>query len=268
MFLYVVEGNSRNPFRCTSKAGPAAHAGMVRHGPPRGRRVQAIGPGVGADELHRLEYFGRAVGAAGKVDDAHRLEREVFQGARSCCGALPKPPCDYANYQNLTKTYPHIHESVPPEKRFYRDMAVVAYRMDPEAARQAALWPPKLSCSEPGENPEKAVDGDGATAVASRRKVFANSISASRSWSVAWSTWEERANFKRATTKRTGEKLLISGATNLGLSANHACAEDQGPLLPPVLSWRRRSKGHEAIRRLPRCRTTNRRRHFMAFGPM
>jgi hypothetical protein len=87
-------------------------------------------------------------------------------------GTLPKPPCDYANYQNLTKNYPYIHESVPPEKRFYRDMAVLAYRLEPEAARTAALWPPKLSCSEADQNAGNAVDGDGATAVTAKANGF------------------------------------------------------------------------------------------------
>ena len=97
---------------------------------------------------------------------------KYFKGPGRIAGPLPMPPCDYANYQNLTKTYPHIHESVPPEKRFYRDVAVVAYRMDPSAARTAALWPPKLSCSEADQDPGKAVDGDGATAVAVKEKGF------------------------------------------------------------------------------------------------
>lgn len=78
---------------------------------------------------------------------------------------LDLPPCDFANYQNLTKNLPHIHESVLPEKRFYRDVAVLAYRMDPSAAKVAALWPPKLSCSEADQNPQHAIDGDGATSV-------------------------------------------------------------------------------------------------------
>ena len=87
------------------------------------------------------------------------------KGPGRIAGSLPLPPCDYACYQNLTKPYPHIHESVPPEKRFYRDMAVLAYRLDPSAAKAAALWPPKVSCSEPDQNPAHAIDGDGSTAV-------------------------------------------------------------------------------------------------------
>jgi hypothetical protein len=90
---------------------------------------------------------------------------KYIKGPGRVAGVLPMPPCDYANYQNLTKTYPHIHESVPPEKRFYQDVAVLAYRMAPDAARAAALWPPKLICSDATEKPEKAIDGDGATAL-------------------------------------------------------------------------------------------------------
>ncbi|MBX7258514.1 MAG: discoidin domain-containing protein [Candidatus Hydrogenedentes bacterium] len=78
---------------------------------------------------------------------------------------LPTPPCDYANYQNLTFARPHIRESAPPEERYYRDVAVVAYRLDPSAARTAALWPPKLSCSEADATPAHAVDADGNTTV-------------------------------------------------------------------------------------------------------
>ena len=78
---------------------------------------------------------------------------------------LPKPPCDYANYQNLTAARPHIHESVPPEQRFYRDVAVLAYRLEPSAARTAALWPPQISCNNADQPGQNAVDGDGATVV-------------------------------------------------------------------------------------------------------
>ena len=74
---------------------------------------------------------------------------------------MPKPPCDYSQYQNLTAARQFLHESVPPEKRFYRDVAVLAYRLDPSAARTAALWPPKMTCTEPGGNPAIVVDGDG-----------------------------------------------------------------------------------------------------------
>ncbi len=91
---------------------------------------------------------------------------KYIKGPGRIDGSLPIPPCDYANYQNLTKNIPHIHESVPPEKRFYRDIAVLAYRMDPAAAKIAALWPPKLSCSEADQNPQQAIDDDGATGVA------------------------------------------------------------------------------------------------------
>ncbi|MBN2291598.1 MAG: hypothetical protein JXM70_04185, partial [Pirellulales bacterium] len=78
-------------------------------------------------------------------------------------GALPKPPCDYAQYQNLTADRHHLHESVPPEKRFYRDMAVLAYRLDPSAAHTAALWPPKPTCNASDANPATVTDGNGQT---------------------------------------------------------------------------------------------------------
>lgn len=85
---------------------------------------------------------------------------------------LPKPPCDYANYQNLTAARPHIRESAPPDQRFYRDVAVLAYRMDPSAARTATLWPPKLSCSQADQHARNAIDGDGATSVAVKANGF------------------------------------------------------------------------------------------------
>jgi hypothetical protein len=97
---------------------------------------------------------------------------KYIQGPAPLADPLPLPPCDYANYQNLTKNLPHIHESVPPEKRFYRDIAVLAYRMNPTAAKIVALGPPKLSCSGADQNPQQAIDGDGATAVAVKENGF------------------------------------------------------------------------------------------------
>lgn len=88
---------------------------------------------------------------------------KYFKGPGSIENPLPQPPCDYENYQNLTIIKSQIHESVPPEKRFYRDVAVLAYRMDSSAARLAAHWPPKLMCTNPNENTANAVDGDGTT---------------------------------------------------------------------------------------------------------
>jgi hypothetical protein len=90
---------------------------------------------------------------------------KYFKGPGRIAEPLPKPPCDYANYQNLTMTRPHIRESAPPEERFYQDVAVVAYRLDPSAARTAALWPPVPTCSETDATAANAVDGDGNTAI-------------------------------------------------------------------------------------------------------
>jgi hypothetical protein len=91
---------------------------------------------------------------------------KYLKGPGRLSSPLPRPPCDFANYQNLTHDRTReVHKSVAPKRRFYRDVAVVAYRLDPLAARAAALWPPKLTCSNAGENPAKAVDGDGDTAV-------------------------------------------------------------------------------------------------------
>jgi hypothetical protein len=90
---------------------------------------------------------------------------KYFRGPGRITEPLSRPPCDYANYQNLTAIRSQIHESVPPEERFYRDVAVLAYRMDPSAARAAACWPPKLSCTKTGETLSNVVDGDGATKV-------------------------------------------------------------------------------------------------------
>ena len=87
-----------------------------------------------------------------------------FKGPGRVEGLLPKPPCDYAQYQNLTKMSFFYHESAPPEQRFYQDAAVLAYHLDPSAARIASLWPPQLTCSEAGGNPAQVVDGDGSTA--------------------------------------------------------------------------------------------------------
>ncbi len=97
---------------------------------------------------------------------------KYLKGPGRLAAPLPKPPCDYANYQNLTAARPHIRESAPPEQRFYRDVAVVAYRLDPSSARVAALWPPRLSCSQTDQNTAHAVDGDGATAVAVKANGF------------------------------------------------------------------------------------------------
>jgi hypothetical protein len=97
---------------------------------------------------------------------------KYFKGPGRVAGPLPQPPRNYGSYQNLTPTRAHVPETEPPDQRFYRDMAVVAYRLDPSAAETAALWPPKLSCSEAGENPGKAVDGDGATTVAVKANGF------------------------------------------------------------------------------------------------
>ena len=82
-------------------------------------------------------------------------------------GSVPIPPCDFSNYQNLTtpQARRHMHESVPPESRFYQDVAVLAYRMEEEAAKTAAMWPPKVSCSESGQDASLVLDGDGSTQV-------------------------------------------------------------------------------------------------------
>ena len=96
---------------------------------------------------------------------------KYVKGPGQIQGILPKPPCDYAEYQNLTADRNHLHESVPPEKRFYRDVAVLAYRLDPSSARTEALWPPKLTCSS-GENPVRAIDGDGTTVQTVKAKGF------------------------------------------------------------------------------------------------
>lgn len=88
-----------------------------------------------------------------------------FEGPGPVTGPLPKPPCDYANYQNLTAARQYLHDPVPPEERFYRDMAVVAWRLEPLAARTAALWPPQMACSETAADVHAAVDGDGSTTV-------------------------------------------------------------------------------------------------------
>ena len=88
---------------------------------------------------------------------------KYIKGPEHIQAVLPKPPCDYTQYQNLTANRQYLHESVPPDQRFYRDVAVLAYRLHPAAARTAALWPPKISCSEPGGNTAQVVDGDGGT---------------------------------------------------------------------------------------------------------
>jgi hypothetical protein len=173
VFLYVVEGQVtesvpvyiKNPVRSLTPEWFA----MIRHAAAECRRLGL--------ELSLMNCTGWTTSGGPWVPPEKSMMRiawseKYFKGPGRVAGVLPKPPCDYANYQNLTKTYPHIHESVPPEKRFYRDMAVLAYRLDPSAARTAALWPPKLSCSEAGEKPDKAVDGDGATAVAVKAKGF------------------------------------------------------------------------------------------------
>ncbi len=91
---------------------------------------------------------------------------KYFKGPGRVSDPLPQPPSDYASYQNLIKIRGQIHESVPPEQRFYRDVTVLAYLMDSSAVRTAALWPPKLTCTNAGEDTAKAVDGDGDTSVA------------------------------------------------------------------------------------------------------
>jgi hypothetical protein len=97
---------------------------------------------------------------------------KLWKGPGRIAEPLPKPPCDYANYQNLTKTPNFSHASVPPEQRFYKDVAVVAYRMEPGAAKTAAHWPPKLSCNESGADLKNATDGNGETTVAVKAKGF------------------------------------------------------------------------------------------------
>ena len=173
VFLYVVEGQltESTPVYIDK---PVRHLtpewfAMVHHAAAECKRLGL--------ELALMNCTGWSTSGGPWVPPEESMMRiawseKYFKGPGRVAGPLPKPPCDYANYQNLTKTYPHIHESVPPEKRFYRDVAVVAYRMDPEAARVTALWPPKLSCSEASENPVKAVDADGATAVAVKAQGF------------------------------------------------------------------------------------------------
>ena len=89
---------------------------------------------------------------------------KYIKGPGRIAQQLPKPPCDYTLYQNLTSERTRsMHESVPPEQRFYQDVAILAYRLDPTAVRVASFWPPKLTCSETDGNPILAVDGDGST---------------------------------------------------------------------------------------------------------
>ena len=134
---------------------------MLRHAATECKRLEL--------ELSLMNCAGWATSGGPWVPPEQSMMRiawseKYVKGPGRVEGPLPQPPCDYAQYQNLVKMGFFYHESVPPEQRFYRDMAVLAYRLDPLAARTAALWPPALSCSEPEGNPAQVVDGNGATA--------------------------------------------------------------------------------------------------------
>ncbi|MFH1006251.1 MAG: glycosyl hydrolase [Candidatus Latescibacterota bacterium] len=173
VFLFVVEGHVTESVPVYVKT-PIRHLtpewfAMVRHAAAECRRLGL--------ELSLMNCAGWSTSGGPWVPPEESMMRiawseKHFRGPGRVPGPLPQPPCDYANYQNLTRTYPHIHESIPPDKRFYRDAAILAYRMDPSAAGIAAHWPPKVSCSESDENPADAFDGDGDTSVAVKAHGF------------------------------------------------------------------------------------------------
>ncbi|MCL5097500.1 MAG: discoidin domain-containing protein [Candidatus Omnitrophica bacterium] len=173
VFLFVIEGQLTESVPVYLDK-PVRHLtpewfAMVRHAAAECKRL-----GI---ELSLMNCTGWTTSGGPWVPPEKSMMRiawseKYLKGPGRLSGPLPKPPCDYANYQNLTKTRPHIRESAPPDQRFYRDVAVLAYRLDQSAARTAALWPPRLTASEPAEHPQNAVDGDGATAVALKAKGF------------------------------------------------------------------------------------------------
>jgi len=67
---------------------------------------------------------------------------QYHKGPGHIAAPLPMPPCDCANYQNLTMARSHIRESAPPEERVHRDVAVLAYPLEPAAVDKPliAYW--------------------------------------------------------------------------------------------------------------------------------
>jgi hypothetical protein len=197
VFLYLIEGGKIAESVPVYVENPIYHLtpewfAMVRHAATECKRLGL--------ELALMNCPGWETSGGSWVPQKKSMMRitwseKYFKGPGRIVGPLPHPPHNYGSYQNLTPTRAHVPETEPPDQWFYQDVAVLAYRLEPSAARTAALWPPKLSCSEgylpdavqatptavwppelscseAGENPAKAVDGDGATVVAVQAKGF------------------------------------------------------------------------------------------------